>query len=104
VIARQPVVTEPVDYGDREIQMTDIDFRIEDGYVIFSLDDVIQHRIVFIDYQGPTSPIAVNYRMTAGIYQESRFFFVIPWETSLYLQANRDRYTAMRWTYQIPPV
>jgi len=59
VIARQPIVTEPVDYGDREIQMTDIDFRIEDGYVIFSLDDVIQHRIVFIDYQGPTSPIPV---------------------------------------------
>lgn len=59
VIARQPVVTEPIDYGDREIQMTDIDFHIEDGYVVFSLDDVIQHRIVYIDYQGPTSPIPV---------------------------------------------
>lgn len=59
VIARQPVVTEPVDYGDREIQMTDIDFRVEDGYVIFSLDDVIEHRLVYIDYQGPTSPIPV---------------------------------------------
>jgi len=59
VIARQPVVTEPVDYSDREIQMTDIDFRFEDGYVIFSLDDVIQHRIVYIDYQGPTSPIPI---------------------------------------------
>ncbi len=59
VIARQPVVTEPVDYSNKEIQMTGIDFRLEDGDVIFSLDDVIQHRIVFIDYQGPTSPIPV---------------------------------------------
>jgi predicted nucleic acid-binding Zn ribbon protein len=59
VIARQPVVTEPVEYGDREIPMIDIDFRIEDGHVIFSLDDVLNHRIVFIDYQGPTSPIPV---------------------------------------------
>jgi hypothetical protein len=59
IIARQPVVTESVDYGEREIPMTDIQFRVENGYVIISLDDVIQHRIVFINYQGPTSPIPV---------------------------------------------
>ncbi len=59
VIARQPAVSKPVDYSDREIQMTDIDFRVEDGYVIFSVADVIEHRIVYIDYQGPTSPIPV---------------------------------------------
>jgi uncharacterized protein len=59
VIASQPVVAEQIGYGDREIQMTDIEFRVENGYVIFSLDDVIRHRIVFIDYRGPTSPIPV---------------------------------------------
>lgn len=52
-------MTESVDYGDREIPMTDIQFRVDNGYVIFSLDDVIQHRIVFINYHGPTSPIPV---------------------------------------------
>jgi hypothetical protein len=52
VIARQPVVTEPVDDGDREIAMTDIEFNVEDGYVRFPLDDVLRHWIVFIDYIG----------------------------------------------------
>jgi hypothetical protein len=59
VIAAQPVVSDPVDYTDREIPMTDITATIENGYFSFPLDDVLNHKLVRLEYPGPTSVIPI---------------------------------------------
>ncbi len=55
VIAKQPVVAQPIDYASAKIEMTDVPSRVEDGKVIFSLDDVRKHGLVRIQYKGRVS-------------------------------------------------
>ncbi len=59
VIATQPVVSDPVDYTDREIAMTEINGTVEDGYFTFPLQEVLDHKLVRLEYQGPTAIIPV---------------------------------------------
>lgn len=59
VIAGQPVVSDPVDYTEREIGMTDITVTIENGYVTFPLQLVLDHKLVRLEHQGPTAVIPV---------------------------------------------
>ncbi len=59
VIAAQPVVSDPVDYTDREIAMTDITGTVENGYLTFPLQKVLDHKLVRLEHQGPTAVIPV---------------------------------------------
>lgn len=59
VIAVQPVVSDPVDYTDREIPMTDIAGTVENGYFTFPLQQVLDHKLVRLEYQGPTAIIPI---------------------------------------------
>ncbi len=59
VIAAQPVVSDQVDYSDREIPMTDITGTLENGYFTFPLEEVLNHKLVRLEYQGPTSVIPI---------------------------------------------
>ncbi len=59
VIQTQPVVAEPSDYGSAAITMTPIPFREESGDLVFSLDDVKQHKLVRFEYTGGKTPRAV---------------------------------------------
>lgn len=52
VISAQPVVSEPIDYTNARIEMVDIPSRVENGKIIFSLDDVRRYRLVRIHYKG----------------------------------------------------
>jgi len=67
VIAAQPIVSDPVDYTDREIEMTDITGSVEDGYFIFPLQEVLDHKLVRLEYDGPTAVIPIlSYISTGG--------------------------------------
>ncbi len=59
VITTQPVVSDPVDYTDREIPMTDITGAVENGYFTFPLQEVLNHKLVRLEYQGPTAVIPI---------------------------------------------
>jgi hypothetical protein len=59
VIAAQPIVSDPVDYTDREIAMTDLTGTVEDGYFTFPLQQVLDHKLVRFEYQGPTAVIPI---------------------------------------------
>lgn len=59
VIAAQPVVSDPVDYSDREIPMTEITGTVKNGYFIFPLEEVLNHKLVRLEYPGPTAVIPI---------------------------------------------
>lgn len=59
VIAAQPVVSDPVDYTDREIPMTEITGTVENGYFTFPLQQVLDHKLVRLEYQGSTAIIPI---------------------------------------------
>lgn len=59
VISAQPVVSEPIDYTNAKIEMVDVPSRVKNGKVIFSLDDVMKHRLVRIHYKGPTIDVPI---------------------------------------------
>jgi hypothetical protein len=55
VIQDQPVVTEPPVSDSLEIRMVDVSFHEESGDLIFSLDDLLRHRLVRFEVQTPTT-------------------------------------------------
>ncbi len=59
VIAAQQVVSDPVDYTDREIEMTEISAIVEDGYLIFPLQEVLDHKLIRTEHQSPTATIPI---------------------------------------------
>jgi uncharacterized protein len=59
VIAGQAIVGDGIDYTNRTVEMIDISSRVEDGFLIFSLDDVRQHQLVKTEYQGATAIVPV---------------------------------------------
>jgi uncharacterized membrane protein len=59
VIRSQPVVTEPLNYGPTTVSMTTVPFREEAGFLVFSLDDVKEHKLIRFEYTGGKTPRAV---------------------------------------------
>ncbi len=59
MIAKQPIVAQPIDYKNAKIEMVDVPSRVESGKVIFSLEDVRKLGLVRIHYQGRTSTTPV---------------------------------------------
>lgn len=59
VIAAQPTVGDGKFYEDRTIEMVDVPSHVQDGYLVFSLDDVFEHELVRVEYDGPTAEIPV---------------------------------------------
>ena len=59
IIQTQPVVSEPIEYGSATVTMTPVDVHEESGDLVFSLDDVKQHKLVRFEYSGGKTPRAV---------------------------------------------
>lgn len=59
VIENQPVVAERILYADQRTDMVPISSRVEDGRIIFSLQDVLQHRMVGFEYSGGSVPMSL---------------------------------------------
>lgn len=59
VIAAQPTVGDGRIYDDATVNMVDVPSHVRDGYLIFSLDDVLNHGLVRVEYEGSTSIIPV---------------------------------------------
>jgi len=59
VISKQPILSEPIDYTDAKIEMVDVASRVENGSIIFSLDEVKKFRLVRIHYKGHTADTPV---------------------------------------------
>ncbi len=55
VISQQAIVTQPIDYTNAKIEMTDIHSRVENGNIIFSFYEIKKYRLVRIQYQGRSS-------------------------------------------------
>lgn len=56
VIQTQPIVAEPYTYDSTAVEMTSIPFRQEGDDLVFSLDDLRQHRLVRFEYTGGKTP------------------------------------------------
>ena len=52
VIKQQPIVAEPVTYGETPVGMTAVAFREDGGDLVFSLDDLKRYRLIRFDYTG----------------------------------------------------
>jgi len=59
VIAAQPVVGDGRLYESRTVSMIDVDSRVDNGYLIFSLNDVLEHELVRVEYERGTTNIPV---------------------------------------------
>jgi uncharacterized protein len=59
VIAGQTTVGNGVDYTNRTVEMIDIPSRVENGFLIFSVDDVRQHELIKVEYQSATATVPV---------------------------------------------
>jgi uncharacterized protein len=59
VIAGQATVGSGVDYANRTVEMIDIPSRVEDGFLVFSLDDVRRHELIKVEYQSATATVPV---------------------------------------------
>jgi hypothetical protein len=59
VIAAQPVVGDGRLYENRTISMVDVDSRVENGHLVFSLNDVLEYELVRVKYDSGTTNIPV---------------------------------------------
>ncbi len=59
VIAAQPTVGDGRFYEDRTVNMVDVQSQVRDGYLVFSLDDVLEHELVRVEYKSSTATIPV---------------------------------------------
>lgn len=59
VIARQPVISEPVYYTGEPLGMTEIQSEQRDGYFILSLDEIKQNKFVRAWYDAQTTQLPV---------------------------------------------
>lgn len=59
VIAAQPTIGDGRFYEDRTVNMVDVPSQVRDGYLIFSLNDVLEKDLVRVEYQSPTATIPV---------------------------------------------
>ncbi len=59
VIAAQPVVGDGRFYENRTVEMVDVSSQVRDGHLIFSLNDVLEHELVRVEYRGETTKIPV---------------------------------------------
>ncbi len=59
VIAAQPVVGDGRFYENRTVEMVDVTSQVRDGYLVFSLDDVLEHELVRVEYKSETTSIPV---------------------------------------------
>ena len=59
VIKKQPVVTLPMNYDSNAVSMTNVSYRLEGSDIVFSLDDLRQHRLVRFEYPTRTIVRAV---------------------------------------------
>lgn len=55
VIGDQPVVAPPADYDSTAVTMTTIAFHEEGGDIVFSLPDLLRHRLVRFEVRTPTT-------------------------------------------------
>lgn len=59
VISKQPIVAQPINYTGAGITMVDVASKIENGEIVFSVDDVQKHGLIRIHYEGRASIIPV---------------------------------------------
>jgi uncharacterized protein len=59
VIAGQPVVGDGRNYENRTVEMVEVGSEVRDGHLVFSLDDVLQHELVQVEYRGETAIVPV---------------------------------------------
>lgn len=56
-----------IDYSDQLITMTDVELQVEDGKVLIPLDEVIENRLVYYEYnQGGTRLPMLSYISPSG--------------------------------------
>ena len=59
VIESQPTIAEGVSYTAARTDMVPIVSRVEQGNIIISLQDVLQHRMVGFEYEGSSVPLSM---------------------------------------------
>ncbi len=59
VVARQPVISEPVHYTNQSRGMTEIQATQREGYFILSLDEIKQNKFTRAWYDAPTTQLPV---------------------------------------------
>lgn len=57
VVKEQPVVVQSVNYEGAKLTMTPVSSRIENGYIVISLSDVIEKKMVAFTYVGKTKNV-----------------------------------------------
>ncbi len=59
MIESQPTIAEGVSYTAARTDMVPIVSRVEQGNIIISLQDVLQHRMVGFEYEGGSVPLSM---------------------------------------------
>lgn len=59
VIREQPVVTGTMEYDSNFVTMTDVGFTQEGSDLVFSLNDLLKHRLIRFQYRGGQTPRSV---------------------------------------------
>ena len=57
VIKNQPVISDPQSYDGVKLTMTPVSSRLENGYIVISLSDVLEKKMVGFTYVGKTKEI-----------------------------------------------
>ncbi|HTX18347.1 MAG TPA: Fe-S-containing protein [Bacteroidota bacterium] len=57
VVRNQPVVVQSVDYTGTKLTMIPVDCRVDNGYIVIALSDVVEKRMVGFTYQGKTKSV-----------------------------------------------
>jgi uncharacterized membrane protein len=57
VIKEQPTVVQSVNYDGAKLTMTPVSSRVENGFIVISLMDVIEKKMVAFSYEGKTKRV-----------------------------------------------
>ena len=57
VVRNQPVVVQSVDYAGTKLTMIPVHCRVNNGYIVIALSDVVEKRMVGFTYQGKTKSV-----------------------------------------------
>jgi len=57
IIKNQPAVTDPQSYDGVKLTMTPVSSKVENGFILISLSDVIEKKMVGFTYEGKTKTV-----------------------------------------------